>query len=51
MYGPDADLYRPERWLEAKGEKLQAMNRCMEFVFGGGRYTCLGKTIAFLKLN
>jgi cytochrome P450 len=51
MYGPDADLYRPERWLEARGEKLQAMNRDMELVFGGGRYTCLGKTIAFLELN
>jgi cytochrome P450 len=51
MYGPDADVYRPERWLEAKGEKLLAMNRCMELIFGGGRYTCLGKTIAFLELN
>ena len=34
-----------------KGEKLQAMNRDMELVFGGGRYTCLWKTIAVLGLN
>lgn len=51
MYGADADLFRPERWLEAQGERLQAMNRSVELVFGAGKYGCLGKTIAFLELN
>ncbi|KAH7346262.1 cytochrome P450 [Rhexocercosporidium sp. MPI-PUGE-AT-0058] len=51
MYGADADMFRPERWLEAEGEKLQAMNRSAELVFGTGKYGCLGKTIAFLELN
>jgi hypothetical protein len=37
MYGLDADIYRPERWPEAKGKKLQAMDRDMELVIGGGQ--------------
>ncbi|TVY82741.1 Cytochrome P450 monooxygenase mpaDE [Lachnellula suecica] len=51
MYGADADVYRPERWLEATGEKLKAMERSVELIFGTGKYGCLGKTIAFLELN
>jgi cytochrome P450 len=51
MYGADADIFRPERWLEASGEKLEAMKRSSELVFGYGKYGCLGKTIAFLELN
>lgn len=51
IYGPDADIFRPERWLEAEGEKLQAMKRTAELNFGSGKYGCLGKTIAFLELN
>lgn len=51
MYGADAHVYRPERWLEAKGEKREAMGRSVELVFGTGRYGCLGKGIAALELN
>jgi cytochrome P450 len=50
-YGADTEIYRPERWLEAKGEELQAMERSLELVFGTGKYGCLGKTIAFFELN
>ncbi|KAH6714164.1 cytochrome P450 [Leptodontidium sp. MPI-SDFR-AT-0119] len=51
MYGADADIFRPERWLEAEGEELQATIRSVELVFGTGKYRCLGKTITFLELN
>jgi cytochrome P450 len=51
MYGADADIFRPERWLEASGEKLNAMERSVQLVFGTGKYGCLGKTIALLELN
>ncbi|KAE8445141.1 hypothetical protein EG329_013743 [Mollisiaceae sp. DMI_Dod_QoI] len=51
IYGEDADVFRPERWLAASGEKLQTMNRTVELVFGSGKYQCLGKTIALLELN
>lgn len=51
MYGADADIFRPERWLEAEGEELQATIRSVELVFGTGKYRCLGKTITFLEFN
>ena len=57
LYGDDADVFRPERWLvgdersEGDEERLEKMKRSAELVFGTGKYGCLGKTIAFLELN
>jgi cytochrome P450 len=52
VFGRDADLFRPERWLEEKDpERLRAMNAQWEFVFKYGRWQCLGKTIALIELN
>lgn len=51
VYGEDADVYRPERWLETEGEALRAMERSVELIFGSGRYGCLGKTVALIELN
>ncbi|KAL8685063.1 MAG: hypothetical protein Q9218_007996, partial [Villophora microphyllina] len=51
VYGSDADFYRPERWLEATGENKYQMERTQELVFSGGRYVCMGKTIALMELN
>jgi cytochrome P450 len=51
IYGPDAHLFRPERWLEAKGERLAKMERTQLNVFGHGLYRCLGENIAKLELN
>ena len=50
-YGEDADVFRPERWLEAEGDALHKMERSQELVFGSGRYGCLGKSVAFVELN
>lgn len=54
MFGGDAELFRPERWLEAAAEseaRLTEMRRTVELVFGYGRWACAGKPIAFLELN
>ena len=51
IFGPDADLFRPERWFERQGEQLQAMERNMELIFGYGRFSCLGKNVAMIELN
>jgi cytochrome P450 len=50
-FGEDADIFRPERWLEAEPEKQKAMESAMMTVFGVGRPECLGKNIALLNLN
>jgi cytochrome P450 len=51
IYGPDAHLFRPERWLEATGERLAKMEKTQLNVFGHGLYRCLGENIAKLELN
>jgi cytochrome P450 len=52
-FGPDADLFRPERWLEAETdpERLALMNSTVDLVFHYGKYQCLGKNIAMMEFN
>jgi cytochrome P450 len=59
VFGEDADVFRPERWLEADAaaaasgdrERRAEMRRVAELTFGYGRWGCAGKMIAFLELN
>ncbi|KAK7911455.1 hypothetical protein PG985_013936 [Apiospora marii] len=54
IFGADADMFRPERWLEEEQpdpEKRAQMVRAAELVFGYGRWQCSGKTVAMLELN
>jgi cytochrome P450 len=51
VFGRDSELFRPERWLEATGEKLAAMERTIDLIFGHGKYQCLGKNVAWMELN
>jgi len=39
IFGADADVYRPERWLEGGEAKAKEMERYM-FQFGGGSHLC-----------
>lgn len=55
LFGADAAIFRPERFLEA--EKLGGatsrlrMERDVELVFGYGRWQCAGKTVALMELS
>ena len=51
VFGPDANAFRPERWLDAPEAQLQKMERNNELIFGYGRFKCLGQSVALLELN
>lgn len=51
VYGEDAGLFRPERWLENSPDKLREMEKAQDLVFGFGRYRCMGERIAKVELH
>lgn len=56
IFGPDVEIYRPERWLpkDDSEEERQRINRMTETValcFGSGKYGCLGRGVATMELN
>ncbi|KAJ0268101.1 hypothetical protein Brms1b_008897 [Colletotrichum noveboracense] len=53
VFGPDAHLFRPERWIEATNdnEKFRMMVATTDLVFGFGKFYCMGRNIALMELN
>ena len=51
LWGPDARLFRPERFLEGTSEEIKRKEIDIEGVFGYGRSSCLGKSVAAIELN
>jgi cytochrome P450 len=51
VFGADVDMFRPERWLEAKPEAQREMEKTLELIFGYGRWVCLGKNVAYLEMD
>ncbi|KAL8945719.1 MAG: hypothetical protein Q9183_008013, partial [Haloplaca sp. 2 TL-2023] len=51
VFGPDAEIFRPERWEGVSGDRLLEMNRVVDLVFGSGKYSCLGRPVVFLQLR
>ncbi|KAG6362514.1 hypothetical protein INS49_007606 [Diaporthe citri] len=52
LFGPDADVFRPERFTELDATTSRRdMERNVEFAFGSGQWQCVGRRIAFMKLS
>ncbi|KAI8942935.1 hypothetical protein NX059_000973 [Plenodomus lindquistii] len=54
MFGEDAESFRPERWLldeEGDKDRLFAMRRTTDMIFGYGKYQCLGKPVAWMEIT
>ena len=49
IWGEDADVFRPERWLG--GENIKDLDLAWDVIFNAGRYQCLGKNVALMELN
>ncbi|KAI1336067.1 BcABA1, cytochrome P450 monooxygenase [Xylariaceae sp. FL0016] len=50
LFGSDAELFRPERFMEVDEVTRAEMERNVELVFGHGRWMCAGKPVAFMEL-
>ena len=54
-FGEDAELFRPERWMQQEGEsehewrKRRNLMNSTELSFGQGSRTCLGKNVSLLE--
>ena len=52
VFGEDADMFRPERFIECHDEDTKArMFKVIDLSFGHGRWMCLGKALAWMELN
>ncbi|KAM7213033.1 cytochrome P450 monooxygenase lolP1 [Rhypophila decipiens] len=60
VFGVDADVWRPERWIEAAAEdeklggsggRLRDMLNSVDACFSHGKYSCLGKSLALIEIN
>ncbi|CAN8102785.1 unnamed protein product [Discula destructiva] len=50
-WGPDADIFRPERFLETDEQTRASLERIVDMAFGYGRLKCAGQPVAFMELN
>lgn len=50
LYGPDADVFRPERWLDSPPEQIRQMEN-LSFTFGYGSRGCIGRNVAMLEIT
>jgi cytochrome P450 len=51
IYGPDAEQWRPERWLEFEQQGRGAEVEKYALAFGMGSRTCIGKNISLLEMS
>ena len=50
IFGEDADIFRPDRWIDASQDEKVKFRYTVDTIFGSGKYRCLGRHIAFIEL-
>ncbi|KAJ4341861.1 hypothetical protein N0V87_001526 [Didymella glomerata] len=50
IFGPDAHVFRPERWLTSNRGERAVLDRNF-LAFGNGPRTCIGKNISLLEMS
>jgi len=50
LFGPDADVYSPERWIYGSGERKADSMGPYFMTFGIGSRQCIGRNIAMMEL-
>lgn len=48
---PDAEAFKPERWLESSEARLKEMDSLVSLNFGAGSRTCLGKHVSLIEIH
>ena len=51
IFGEDANTFRPERWLYDDEAIIKRREATLELVFGQGRWQCLGRHLALMKMR
>jgi cytochrome P450 len=52
VFGENADIFEPARWLDAEPDKLRRMEGVYGLVFATGTgWECLGKKLAYVELG
>ncbi|KAK0643204.1 cytochrome P450 [Cercophora newfieldiana] len=54
IWGGDADIFRPERWIEAaekEPQRFRMLCGVVDHAFGSGRFLCMGKAVGIMVLG
>lgn len=51
LFGHDADIYNPGRFMSLDPEARLEMEHHVEFAFGSGQWMCAGQNMAFMEIN
>lgn len=50
-FGANAHIFGPERWIEGPEAQLAEMDKTLDLVFGFGKYSCLGRPVAWMEMR
>ncbi|RYP01151.1 hypothetical protein DL765_010874 [Monosporascus sp. GIB2] len=51
VFGHDAEIFRPERFIDCNDVTKAKRMKVVDLIFGYGRWMCLGKALAWMEMN